>query len=90
MRVLETVIGMLLVLPAAQVVAKLPPLTPEQQAAADRAKVKSAHDAQVAAYQLCQVENRVAAVYLSQQKAKGKVYEPSATPPCVLPQPLAK
>ena len=40
--------------------ATLPPLSPEAQAAADLAKAKAAYGDKVAAYQLCQAQNRVA------------------------------
>jgi hypothetical protein len=48
--------------------AKLPPLSPEAQAKADEAKQKTAWSDKVAAYQLCQAQDRVAAAY---RKAKG-------------------
>lgn len=43
--------------------ATLPPLSPEAQAAADLAKAKAAYGDKVAAYQLCQAQNRVADRY---------------------------
>lgn len=63
--------------------AKLPPPTPEQQAAAALAAAKAAHAAKVDAYKLCLAEARVADAYVKEQKAKGKVYTPEATPACV-------
>lgn len=87
MRIVGITVTIVAVAFSGAVVAKLPPLTSEQQAAADRAKEKSAYDAQVAAYQLCQTENRVAAIYLAQQKARGKIYAPEPTPGCVAPSP---
>ena len=70
---------------AGSALAKLPPLTPEQQAAADVARAKAAYEGKLAAYQLCQVESRVADIYLRQQSAKGKSYTPDPTPPCESP-----
>jgi hypothetical protein len=69
--------------------ANLPPPTPEQQAAAALAAAKSAHASKVAAYQLCMAQNRIADAYIKDQKAKGKVYTPEPTPPCVNPGPFA-
>ncbi len=40
--------------------AALPPLTPEAQEAANLAKAKAAYGDKVAAYQLCQSQNKVA------------------------------
>ena len=40
--------------------AMLPALTPEQQAAADLAKAKTAYGDKVAAFQLCKVQNNLA------------------------------
>lgn len=45
---------------ASGVFAKLPALTPEQAAAADLAKAKTAYAGRISAYQLCQSENAVA------------------------------
>ena len=53
---------------AGAALAKLPPLSPEAQAKADEAKQKTAWSDKVAAYQLCQAQDRVAAAY---RKAKG-------------------
>jgi hypothetical protein len=60
-----------LLLASASGFAKLPPLTPEQQAKADETKAKAAHAEKVAAYQLCKAQNSVAESYAKQQKAKG-------------------
>lgn len=64
--------------------AKLPPLSDEAKAKADEAKHKSAWSDKVAAYQLCETQNRVAARYL-QEKHKPK---PAIdVPPCQNPGP---
>ena len=60
--------------------AKLPPPTPEQAAAAELAKAKTAHAAQVSAYQLCMAENAVANRY--------KVAGTPAPAACVQPPPF--
>lgn len=52
--------------------AKLPPLTPEQQAKADETRAKAAHAEKVAAFQLCKAQNSVAEGYAKQQKAQGR------------------
>ena len=64
-KLLIALLGMSL---AGAAVAKLPPLSPEAQAKADEAKQKTAWSDKVAAYQLCQAQDRVAATY---RKAKG-------------------
>ena len=45
---------------ASTVLAMLPPLTPEQQAAADLAKAKTAYGDKVSGYKLCMVQNTLA------------------------------
>ena len=45
---------------ASTVLAMLPPLTPEQQAAADLAKAKTAYGDKVSGYKLCTVQNTLA------------------------------
>jgi len=63
--------------------AKLPAPTPEAKAKADEAKNKAAWTDKVAAYQLCQSQDRVAAHYL---KAAGKgAKSATAMPPCADP-----
>jgi hypothetical protein len=67
-------------LTSAVVLATLPPLSPELQAAADLAKAKTAYGDRVGAYQLCQAQNRVADKY----RVSG-----TATPAaCVAPPPF--
>jgi hypothetical protein len=60
--------------------ATLPPLSPEAQAAADLAKAKAAYGDKVAAYQLCQAQNRVADRY--------RVSGTPAPTACVAPPPF--
>ena len=64
-------------------VAKLPPLTDEQKAAAAAKKEKDAEVAQKDAGDLAKAQDRVAAKYTAEQKAKGKTVTPQtvATPP---------
>jgi len=74
-KLLIALLGMSL---AGAALAKLPPLSPEAQAKADEAKHKTAWSDKVAAYQLCQAQDRVAAAY---RKAKGaQPKEPAAAP----------
>lgn len=65
---------------AASAFAALPPLSPEAQAAADLAKAKTAYGAKVGAYQLCQVQNKIADRF--------KVSGTAAPAPCVAPPPF--
>jgi hypothetical protein len=64
-------------------VAKLPPLTDEQKAAATAKKEKDAEVAKKDAADLAKAQDRVAAKYIADQKAKGKTVTPQmgATPP---------
>jgi hypothetical protein len=73
---------------AAAAAAKLPAPTPEQQAAATLNAAKAAHAGKVDAYTLCLSQTKVADAYIKEQKAKGKVYTPEATPACVNPGPF--
>ena len=60
-------------------VAKLPPpapLTDEQKAAAEATKAKAAAAAEAAKMQQAKAEDRVAARYMAEQKAKGKTVTP--------------
>jgi hypothetical protein len=69
-------------------VAKLPapaPLTDAQKAAADDKKAKDAAAAEAAKAQLAKAEDRVAARYFAEMKAKGK----AVSPPQALPPPAA-
>jgi hypothetical protein len=57
-------------------VAKLPPLTDEQKAAAAAKKEKDTEVAQKDAGDLAKAQDRVAAKYTAEQKAKGKTVTP--------------
>lgn len=62
--------------------AKLPPLSDEAKAKADEAKNKTAWSDKVAAYQLCQAQDKVVATYLKQKnKPKPAVEVPACTNP---------
>jgi hypothetical protein len=76
------------VLVAGAAVAKLPPPTPEQQAAAALNAAKAAHATKVDAYTLCLSQTKIAEAYVRDQKAKGKVYTPEATAACADPGPF--
>lgn len=76
---------LLLALCAATASAKLPAPSEEAKTKADEAKAKAAEAAKVAAYQLCQVQDKLAAAYLAETKKAGKDLKPVATPPCVDP-----
>jgi len=68
--------------------AKLPPLTADQQIKADEAKAKAAWTDKVSAYQLCQATDRTAQAYFKSAKAAGKdVPPPLPTPACTDPGP---
>lgn len=67
--------------------AKLPAPTDEQKAVAAAAAAKSAHAGKVAAYELCESQNRTAARYIAAEKAKGKTVTPQLTQACVNPGP---
>ena len=68
--------------------AKLPPPSPEARVKAEEAAAKGKWADKVAAYQLCQSQDKVAAFYYAQAKEQGKPTQPPvATPPCVNPGP---
>jgi len=76
-------------LAAPLVQAKLPALTPEAQAKADEAKLKTAWTDKVTAYQLCRSMDRVAAHYVKTAKAAAKeTHQPATTAPCTDPGPF--
>jgi hypothetical protein len=69
--------------------AKLPAPSEEAKAKAAEATAKTAWTDKVAAYKLCQVQDRVAAKYHADMKAAGKETKPSGTPPaCTDPGPF--
>ncbi|KWR90124.1 hypothetical protein [Cupriavidus sp. IDO] len=69
--------------------AKLPPPTDAQKAKAEETKARTAWTDKVAAYKLCQVQDKTAARYYSDMKAQGKqTKEPMQTPACADPGPF--
>ncbi|TFW10232.1 hypothetical protein E4K72_01985 [Oxalobacteraceae bacterium OM1] len=70
---------------SASAFAKLPPPSDEAKAAADLAKQKAAWGDKVAAYKLCQAQDKLAAQYLKEKGAKKPAVE---TPPCTDPGPF--
>ena len=87
MRNLVLIAGALLVTSA---YATLPPGTPEAMEKAKEAKAKSAWSDKVAAFKLCQSQDRVAAAYRSEMKVEGKAAPaPATTAPCTDPGPYA-
>jgi len=69
--------------------AKLPPLSDEAKAKAAETAAKAAWSGKVEAYQLCKVQDKVAAEYLARAKKEGKKTDaPTATPPCADPGPF--
>lgn len=68
---------------------KLPPPTPEAQAKAAEAKLKSDHAAKVEGYKLCLYQEKAAANHQSVMRAAGKEVKPAvATAPCADPGPF--
>jgi hypothetical protein len=66
--------------------AKLPAVSPEAKAKSDEAAGKAAWTSKVDAYQLCQAQGRVAAIYMASAQTAGKETKPTtATPPCANP-----
>lgn len=78
-----------LALAAGSAIAKLPPVSDEAKAKAAEAAAKTAWGDKVAAYRLCQAQDRVAASYLERTKAAGKPMQPVSTPPCSDPGPFS-
>lgn len=69
--------------------AKLPPPTDAQKAKAEETKARTAWTDKVAAYKLCQVQDKTAARYYSDMKAQGKqTKDPMQTPACADPGPF--
>lgn len=88
---MKKIAAILLVLAASPAAyAKLPPPSAEAQARAAETAAKAAWSAKVAAYELCQSQDRVAAIYFEQAKAAGKTTRaPMATAGCQDPGPFA-
>lgn len=80
---------LLLALVGGAALAKLPPLSDEAKAKAAEAAARTAWSNKVAAYQLCQSMDRVAASYLERARAEGKAVQPTPTPPCSDPGPFS-
>jgi hypothetical protein len=74
---------------SACVFAKLPPLSDDAKAKAAEAAAKTAWSDKVGAYQLCKVQDHLAAVYLADAKKAGKTVTPTATAACADPGPFA-
>ena len=89
MRTLRALAGALLVVSVfGMAVAKLPappPMSDAQKAAAEEKKSKDAAAADVAKKQQAQAEDRVAARYIAEQKAKGNVVTPQMAPATTAP-----
>ncbi len=71
--------------------ASLPPLSPEAQAEADLKKAKTAYAGKVGAYQLCQIQNKIADRFkVSGTPAPGACTAPPPfTPPVAAAAPAA-
>lgn len=66
--------------------ARLPPVSDEAKAVAAAAAEKAAWSNKVAAYDLCQVQDKVAAQYFASARAAGKEVKPALpTPACADP-----
>ncbi|MFO1304698.1 MAG: hypothetical protein U1F54_13275 [Burkholderiales bacterium] len=75
---------------ACQAWGTLPPASEEAKAQAEQTRAKSAWQDKVAAYQLCQSQDKVAEAYRRSQKAEGKPVPPPASgTPCQDPGPYA-
>ncbi len=73
---------------AGPALAKLPPVSDEAKAKATAAAAKTAWSDKVAAYRVCQLEDRLAERYRTQSKAESKdAPAPLATPACADPGP---
>lgn len=80
---------LILALASGSALAKLPPPSDEAKAKAAETAARTAWSEKVAAYQLCQAMDRVAATYLERSRAEGKAVTPVQTPPCSDPGPFA-
>lgn len=70
--------------------AKMPPPSDAAKAAAAETAAKSAWTDKVAAYKLCQVQDRIAAKFHSSATATGKpALSPESPQPCIDPGPFA-
>ena len=74
---------------ASGAMAKLPPPSEEAKAKAAEAAAKSAWSGKVEAYQLCKVQDAVAATYFADARKAGKDVKPAVpTPACAEPGPF--
>ncbi|MCD0503039.1 hypothetical protein [Bordetella petrii] len=86
---MKKIAALLLVLVAGAAQAALPEPSAEAQAKAAEAKAKAAWSTKVAAFQLCQVQDQVAAQFFASAKAAGKMPAPPVpTPECSDPGPF--
>ena len=67
-----------------------PPLTDAQKAAAEEKKAKDAAAAEAAKAAQARAEDRIAALYFAEMKAKGKAVAPAQMPPASPAAPAAK
>jgi len=84
------VLAIALAAPAAWAKLPPPPATPEAKAKAAEAAAKTAWNAKVDAYKLCQAQDRVVAKYRASAASAGKPVPTAvvATPPCTDPGPF--
>jgi hypothetical protein len=68
---------------AGSALAKLPEASPEAKVKADLTKAENAHTDKIAAYQLCQSQDKAAKRYLATPEGKGK--KPPTSAPCADP-----
>jgi hypothetical protein len=80
----KILIGLIGILMAGLATAKLPPASEEAIAKAAAEKDKGNRASQVADYQLCMTQDRIADAYL---KSHGGSHAPTATPACQKPEP---
>lgn len=66
-----------------------PPLSEEQKAKAEEAKVKAAEGAKLEADQLTKAQDSVAQRYIKEQKAKGVIVKPTPIAAAAAPAPAA-
>ncbi len=80
---------LVLLLAAGTASAKLPVPSDEAKAKAAEAAAKAAHAGKVANFQLCKVQDKVAADYMARSKKAGTAVKPAvATPACADPGPF--
>ncbi|MEO7760996.1 MAG: hypothetical protein ABIS68_03680 [Casimicrobiaceae bacterium] len=84
---MRTITSIVLVLSAGLAVAKLPPPSDAAKAQMAEAAAKSAWTNKVAAFELCQAQDKVAAAYRKTAGSAGKVASQPSQPPQPMPQP---